>query len=391
MSGAVTQGTGSRRSLWSFDVVAGLLLVAGGVIVVLRFVNGLDFATNLTHTTTWGLWTGFKLVFVALAASGYALTSAVYIFGMREYHPLVRPAVLAGFTGYTLFILILIFDLGRPWRLPYPFVVQPGTTSALFEIALCVGLYYTTQFLELTPVGFEALRWKRWRRVFVGATVAFTVFGLLLSLLHQSTLGALFLTVPTKVYPLWYSPYVPLHFFISSCFGGISMVVLLGMVCKRYWGDRFEVSQEALDGLTVGLGKAGAVTLFVYFGVKLVDVALADNWHALTDHWLGAWWLLEHLGFVLLPCLLFAYAAREHLPRLVRYTAALTVAGVILNRINISVVAFNYNLPSFERYRPHWMEYAVVILLITLGATIFRFAVNHFAILHDHADYRHGH
>ena len=135
--------------LTPFTMVAGVVLLAGGIVVLLRFIFGLEYATNLTHQTTWGLWTSFKLIFVALAASGYSLTTAVYLFRMHHYHPLVRPAVLAGFLGYSLFILILIFDLGRAYRLPYPFIIQPGPTSALFEIALCVGLYYTTQFFEV--------------------------------------------------------------------------------------------------------------------------------------------------------------------------------------------------------------------------------------------------
>lgn len=381
-----------RRSLITpFNVIAGLILAFGGLIVILRFANGLAFSTNLTHTTTWGLWTGFKLVFVALAASGYALTTAVYIFGLRQYHPLVRPAVLSGFMGYSLFILILIFDLGRAWRLPYPFVVQPGATSALFEIALCVGLYYTTQFLELTPIGFEWLRWKRWRKVAVAATVGFTAFGLLLSLLHQSTLGALFLTVPTKVYPLWYSPYVPLHFFISSCFGGISMVIVLGLICKRLWSHSFEISRETLDELTVGLAKAGAIVLAIYFGVKIADIALANKWHYLTSHWLGLWYQIELFGFVLLPCLLYAYGYRERRPKLIRFTAVWTIIGVVFNRLSISIVAFNYNLPSDERYTPHWMEYVVVLFLITLGVVIYRFVVEHFAVVHDHPDFKASH
>jgi Ni/Fe-hydrogenase subunit HybB-like protein len=376
--------------LTPFNVIAGMILLFGGTIVVLRFALGLGYATNLDHTTTWGLWTGFKLVFVALAASGYALTTAVYLFGMHEYHPLVRPAVLSGFMGYTLFILILIFDLGRAWRIYYPFLVQPGTTSALFEIALCVGLYYTTQFLELTPIGFEWLGWKRWRKVFIAGTVGMTVFGLLLSLLHQSTLGALFLTVPGKVHPLWYSPYVPLHFFMSSLMGGISMVIVVGLICKKVFGHKMEISPEKLDKLTIGLAKGGAIALAAYFGVKLVDISIASKWHYLLTPY-GLWYLLEMLGFVLLPCLLFAHGFREKKPRLIRYTALLTILGVVLNRLNISIVAFNWNLPLEQRYFPHWMEYVVVAFLITLGVVVFRWVAQRMPVVYDHPDYKSSH
>jgi len=378
------------RLFTPFNVIAWMILVFGGAIVALRFAYGLGYATNLSHTTAWGLWTGFKLVFVALAASGYALTTGVYIFGMKEYHPLVRPAVLSGFIGYTLFILILIFDLGRAWRIYYPFLVQAGPTSALFEIALCVGLYYTTQFLELTPVGFEWLGWKRWRKLMVGITVGLTVFGLFLSMLHQSSLGGLFLTVPGKLHPLWYSPYIPLHFFMSSCFGGISMVILIGLLCKRVFSYKMEISREKLDQLTIGLGKAGAIALLSYLGVKLMDIALNDTWHYIFTR-MGLWYLLEIMGFVLLPCLLFAAGYRERRPGLIRFTAVLAVLGIILNRLNISVVAFNWNLPLEQRYVPHWMEYVVVVFLITLGLVIYKFVSRRFAIVHDHPDYEGSH
>ncbi len=384
-------GTAEKPQLITpFNVVAGVILLFGGLIVALRYINGLAFATNLTNDTTWGLWTGFKLVFVALAASGYSLTTAVYIFGMKEYHPLVRPAVLAGFLGYTLFILILLFDLGRAWRIYYPFFVQPGPTSALFEIALCVALYYTTQFLELTPVGFEWLGWKRWRRMMNSVVVALTIFGLFLSILHQSTLGALFLTVPGKVHPLWYSAYVPLHFFMSSAMGGISMVVLIGLICKRVFSHKMEISRPKLDELTIGLGKAGAIAVLAYLSVKLTDIALNATWHYLLTP-MGLWYAVEMLGFVLLPCLIFAVGYRERRPALVRFAAVLTVLGVILNRLNISIIAFNYHLPCEERYYPHWMEYVAVVFLITLGLLIFKLVTERAAIVHDHPDYEAHH
>jgi Ni/Fe-hydrogenase subunit HybB-like protein len=374
------------RLITPFNVIAGMILLFGGVVVVLRYAYGLAYATHLSNDTAWGLWTGFKLVFVALAASGYALTTAVYIFGMKEYHVLVRPAVLAGFLGYTLFILILLFDLGRGWRIYYPFLVQAGPTSALFEIALCVALYYTTQFLELTPVGFEWLGWKRWRRVVVSVVVGLTVFGLFLSMLHQSSLGALFLTVPGKLHPLWYSGYIPLHFFMSSCFGGISMVILIGLLCKRVWSHKMEISREKLDELTIGLGKGAAIAMLAYLAVKVMDLALNDTWHYIFTP-LGLWYLLEMLGFVALPCFLYAFGYRERRPRLIRFTAVIAVLGVILNRLNVSVIAFNWQLPYEQRYFPSWMEYVTVAFLITLGLVVFKFVSNRFAIVHDHPDY----
>ena len=231
---------------------------------------------------------------------------------------------------------------------------------------------------------------KRWRKVFVGGTVGMTIFGLVLSMLHQSTLGALFLTVPTKLHPLWYSPYIPLHFFLSSAMGGISMVILVGMLSKRIFSDKMEISRETLDKLTVGLAKGAAIALAVYFAVKLVDLSIAGKWHYLFTP-TGVWFLVEVLGFVLLPCLLFAHGHREKNPRLIRFTALLTVLGIILNRINIAIVVFNYDLPAAERYVPHWMEYVVVLTLITGGVAVFKWIVQRMPVLHDHPDYKASH
>ena len=383
------QAPAPARLVTPLNVLAVLVLLSGFIVVVIRYVHGLGATTNLTHTTPWGLWTGFKLVFVALAAGGYTLTTAVYLFGMKEYHDLVRPAVLSGFIGYTLFIIILMLDLGRTWRIYYPFFVQPGPTSALFEIALCVALYYTTQFLELTPVGFEWLGLRKWRKAMLTTTVGMTIFGLLLSTLHQSTLGALYLITPSKVHPLWYSPYIPLHFFLSSVVGGISMVILVGIISKQVFSHTMEIPRERLDALTVGLGKAGAIALSVCFGVKVVDVALADNWKYLGTP-MGGWFLVEILGFVMIPCFLYAVGYRDRNPRLVRATSVYAILGIVLNRLNISLVAFNWRLPAAERYVPHWMEVVVVLSLITGGLLAYRVIAAWLPILREHPAYRHG-
>jgi len=379
------------RLLSPFNLIAGALLVLGGVIVLIRFVNGLGATTNLTHLNPWGLWIGFDVMTgVALAAGGYVTSTAVYIFGMKEYKPIVRPAILTGFLGYFLVVVGLIVDLGRPWRLPYPFVVQPGPTSALFEIALCVALYLTTLFVEFTPAAFEWLGWKRWRRVVGAMTIALTIFGLILSTLHQSTLGAMYLVTPTKLHPLWYSAHIPVHFFVSSVVAGLSMVIFEGMLSHRAFHHQVEISTEQFDRITVGLAKAASIALAVYFAIKVMGVALDDDWHYLATGW-GAWFLVEMLGFVLLPCILFAVGFRERRTTLIRVTALWTVIGIILNRLNVSIIAFNWQLPSELRYVPHWMEIAVTVSIVTFGVVMFRWIANRMPILHEHPEWRGKH
>ena len=387
-------GSPSRRSLVAltpFNLVAGLILTVGAMVVAYRFIAGLEASTNLTHETPWGLWIGFGIMAgVALAAGGYVTSSAVYLFGMKEYKPIVRPALLTGFLGYFLVVLGLLVDLGRPWRLPYAFVVQAGPTSALFEVALCVALYLTVLFIECTPAAFEWLGLKRWRKLVVAGTIGLTIMGLILSTMHQSTLGAMYLIAPTKLHPLWYSAHIPVHFFVSSVASGISMVIVEGALSHRAFHDQVEITEEQSDRLTYGLGKAGAVTLAVYFAVKVISIAIDNDWAYLGTP-LGHWFLVELLGFVFLPCLLFSVGYRERRTGIIRSGAVITVVGIVLNRLNVSVIAFNWTLPSELRYVPHWMEIWVSVSLVVAGVVMFRWIAMRMPILREHPDYRGTH
>ncbi len=380
-----------RPLLSPFNVVAALLLLLGGCAAAYRFAAGLGPSTNLDHLNPWGLWIGFDVMTgVALAAGGFTISSAVYLFGMREYQPLVRPAILTGFLGYFLVVVGLLVDLGQPWRLPYPFLVQSGPTSALFEIALCVALYLTTLFVEISPAAFEWLGLKRWRRLVHSMTMALTIFGLILSTMHQSTLGAMYLITPSRLHPLWYSAHIPVHFFVSAVAAGISMVVLESALSHRALSDRVEVSGERLDEMTVGLAKAGAVVLGVYLAIKVVALSLDDEWALLLTPY-GHWYLFELLGFVLLPMLGYIVGHRERRPTLIRISAGVTVAGVVLNRLNVSMFAYNWRLPAADRYWPHPYEIAVSVALVTFGVVMFRWIASRMPILSEHPDWRGEH
>jgi len=161
----------ARPWLTSFNMITSSIIVIGILISLLRFTNGLGTVTNLTNDYPWGIWIGFDLlVGVAFAAGGYVTSAAVYLFGMKKYHSAVRPTVLTGFLGYALVVLALHYDVGRPWRFPYPFLVQQGTTSLLFEVAACVALYLTVLFLEFVPVALEWLGLKKLRALLVKLT-----------------------------------------------------------------------------------------------------------------------------------------------------------------------------------------------------------------------------
>ncbi|HZK67885.1 MAG TPA: hypothetical protein VFD42_10155, partial [Chloroflexota bacterium] len=192
-----------------FNIVAGLIVLAGFVLAVQRFTLGIGATTNLNDTNPWGLWIGFDVMTgVALAAGGYTIATSVYIFKLKEFQSIVRPAILTGFLGYAFVVIGLCFDLGRPWRLPYPMVVSAGVTSVMFLVGWHVALYLTCQFVEFSPALFEWLGWKRVRAWAARLALGTTVFGVMLSTLHQSALGGLFLLAPTKLHPLWWSPLI---------------------------------------------------------------------------------------------------------------------------------------------------------------------------------------
>jgi Ni/Fe-hydrogenase subunit HybB-like protein len=384
--------TSGKNIFTPFNIVAGIILAIGGVLTILRFTGGLAAVTNLSDYNPWGIWIGFDLlVGVALAAGGFVTSAAVYIFGMKKYHAAVRPAILTGFLGYALVVLALHYDVGRPWRLPYPFIVQQGTTSLLFEVGACVALYLTVLFIEFTPAPLEWLGFKRARGIVVKLTILLTIFGVVLSTLHQSSLGALFLIAPSKLHPLWYSSYIPIYFFVSSVIAGLSMVIFEGTLSYRFFKSKMDEEHLAeKDTLALGFGKAASLVLAGYFIIKVIGIAADNNWHYLGTGY-GAWFLVELLGFVALPCFLYAVGVREKNVKLIRWTAVLTVIGIVLNRFNISMIAFNYHLPSSERYFPHWMEIGVSIFIVTLGLVIFRFIVTRMPILYEHPDYKGAH
>ncbi len=375
------------RSLQTpFNYIATAILAVGLPITWLRFTRGLEAVTNLTNDNPWGLWIGFDVLCgVALAAGGYCLASAVHIFGLKQYYPIVRPAILTGFLGYFFVVVGLCFDLGRPWRLPYPMFVSYGVTSVMFLVGWHVALYLAVQFLEFCPTIFEWLGWEKVRTWVVKLTIGATVFGVILSTLHQSALGAMFLLAPAKLHPLWYSAFIPVLFFISSMAAGLSMVIFESTLSHRFFGHQISREDHAnSDKLTIGLGRAASIVLFTYFCLKWIALAHGNHWDLLATNY-GRLFLLEVVGFVLLPLMLLVRGVRNRHAGLIRLAAVWTILGIIFNRLNVSIFAFNWQLS--DRYIPHWMEFAVTITIVTAGLLTFRWIVNRMPVLYVHPQY----
>ena len=388
----ILMGMGGRAYLRSlvtpFNVLVTGILAVGLPLLVHRFTAGLGATTNLSQTQPWGLWIGFDMMTgIVLAAGGFTLSAAVHLFGVHEYHPIVRPAILTAFLGYLMAVCGLLADLGKPWNIIMAIRYQ-GSASALFEVAWCVMMYTTVLLLEFLLPAFEWLGWRRAHARLTQAMLGLTVLSVVFSTMHQSALGSLFLIAPAKLHPLWYSPYIFIFFFVSALAAGISMVVVEGTLSHRIFRHRLTGTHVDMDQLQLGLGKAGAIVLFAYFFLKLQGVAEGRHWELLFTGW-GAWFLLEIVGFVLVPSLLYGYGARYRKVRFVRAGAIVAVVGIVLNRLNVSIIAYNWNRPN--HYIPSWKEVMISLTLVTLGVIAFRWIANRMPILAEDPRYAQEH
>jgi Ni/Fe-hydrogenase subunit HybB-like protein len=248
-------GRQAVRRLGFWPAVCGLILVLFAAVTVLRFTRGLGAVTNLSDQFPWGLWVGFDVLCgVGLAAGGFTMAAAVYIFGLKRMHSIVRPSILTAYLGYTLVSVGLIIDLGKPWNIWHPLVMW-NPHSVMFEVAWCVMLYSTVLTLEFSPVLFEKLGWQRPLKIVKKLTLPLVIAGVLLSIMHQSSLGSVFLIVPGKLHALWYSSALPIFFFVSAVSVGLSMVIFESYLSARILGHRLK--SEVLQKL--GLASVGVL------------------------------------------------------------------------------------------------------------------------------------
>jgi len=374
------------------NLIAVVILAVAVSVMVYRLLFGLGPSTNLSDNNPWGLWIGFDILAgIALAAPGLALGTAVHLFGMKQYHHFVRPAILSSLLGYIFAVYALMFDLGRYYRIPYLMGWSWGFSSILFLIGWHFFLYINICLIEWSPALFEWLNLRKYREFFGKLAIWATIFGVIIAGGHQSALGGLYLITPGKLHPLWYSMLLPMFFLLSAIFAGISMVIVESTISHRVFKKQLQhLDHAAYDRLVIGLGKAAASGLFVYFILKMFDLGHTETFHYLATPY-GYWYLVEMLGFVLFPAFLFVSAARNLNATLTRFAGLLTALGVILNRLNVSIIAYNWNLPISQRYYPMWTEVALTIGVITMLVLVYRFIVNRMAIMYDHPDYESAH
>jgi len=371
------------KLLTPFNIISIPVMLLGLALIVIRFWKGLGSITNLTQDIPWGLWIGFDVVTgVAFAGGAYVLTFMVYILNMRKYHSIVRVTVLNGFLAYVFYAGALLLDLGRPWHVINPIIGNSfGTSSVLFLVAWHFLLYMIAELIEFSPAIAEWLGARRARKILSGMTIAAVIFGITLSTLHQSGLGALYLMAKEKIHPLWYSEFIPIMFFVSSIFAGLSMVILEGSIShKVFFNQISEKNHLAQKRIIHGLSKICTGAMFAYFFLQMLVFIHGQHWDLLNTP-MGYWWLLEMLGFVLLPMILFFFSYRTNNITLIKIAAIITMLGVILNRLNVTVIGFRWDMAI--RYVPSWMEFVVTLAVIFTEIWIFRWVINRMPVLRD--------
>ncbi|MHC4730634.1 MAG: NrfD/PsrC family molybdoenzyme membrane anchor subunit, partial [Planctomycetota bacterium] len=320
-------GSGNRFSVWRG--VFYLLLGTGIVLTVIRYAQGLGSVTNLSDRYPWGLWVGFDLLCgVGLAAGGFVITAVVYIFNIERFRPIVRPTLLTAFLGYILVVVALLLDVGRPWNMWHPLVMW-NPASVMFEVAWCVMLYSTVLALEVSGMVFEKLRWERAAKAQKTITVPLVVAGVVLSTLHQSSLGTVYLIAPGKLHPLWYTPMLPVLFWVSSVCAGFAMVIVESKLSSRAFGRQLELS------LLRQVGRVLVALLAVYGVMRLYDAASRGVVGlAFSATYEAYMFQLETMLGLVFPIVLLAIPRVRFSARGLYLASLLVVMGFILHRLN---------------------------------------------------------
>lgn len=366
-----------------FNIISVPVILVGLVLIVIRFIYGLGSVSNITQEVPWGLWKGFNVVTgVAFAGGAYVITFMVYILNIKKYHSIVRVTVINGFLAYVFYAGALILDLGKPWNIINPIIGNSfGASSVLFLVAWHFILYMIAQLIEFSPAIAEWIGAKRARKILSGMTIGTVIFGITLSTLHQSGLGALYLMAKEKIHPLWYSEFIPILFFVSSIFAGLSMVIFEGSISQKVFSDQIsEKNHKAHYGILHGLSKICAATMFAYFFLQTITLVHGKHWNLLNTP-MGYWYLTEMLGFVLLPMIIYFYSYRTQNIFLIKLAALITMIGIVLNRLNISIIGFRWDAAT--HYYPSWKEIIVAFTIIFVEIWIFRWIVRRLPVLRE--------
>lgn len=348
-----------------------VLALAGIVCMLVRFFTGFGLVTNLSDEWPWGLWIGFDVMTgVALAGGGYGMAIIAHIFHREKYSAVVRGALLTSLLGYLLVMAGLLLDIGRWYNCWVPFVSW-GTSSVLFEILWCLSLYTTVQVLEMGEIVTERFG-KRFHSAIQKIMPVLLILGVVFPVLHQSSLGALFLIAETKMYPLYWSEYIPIFYLMSSFFVGPAVICVESSLARRFYGHQIRI--ETIYGLAV----IGTRVMAVYFLLKWYDLferGLIGT--AFSGAWESNVFLMEMVIGVLIPIMIVYSRWGQTRGGLITY-GFLTSFGLVINRLATIFVGLS---PGRETtYFPSVWEMLVTIGLLSAGCLLYSFIVENLNI-----------
>jgi Ni/Fe-hydrogenase subunit HybB-like protein len=359
-----------RITFWR--AAATLLITAGVLAAIARFSLGLGATTNLSDDFPWGLWIGFDFLGIGLAAAGFTIVAAVHLFHAKAYEAIARPAILTAFIGYLLVVLVLVIDLGRPDHFWHPLVMW-NHHSVMFEITWCVILYTSVLSLEFAPIVLEKFGLHEPIRWIHNVSLPLMILGVILSTLHQSSFGSLYLIVPNRLHPLWYTPLLPVLFFVSCIASGMSMIILETLILSR--SGRTVLPAE----LRANLAKIVAVALAVYLVIRFQDMLARGVLGAMrhfTYHSI-AFFAEILVGFVAPLALLLS--RRVRMSRRGLFAACLMVlTGFAINRMNVAITGLE-DYPS-RTYFPSILEVLIMLGIAAIGFSAFHLIARYLPI-----------
>lgn len=364
-----------------FNWVLWIIYAVGIPVLIARFIFGLGWATHSSYDYPWGLFLSWGLfTMVPLSASGFMMGTTVELFGRKDFKPIERLGLLNGLLGYFFAVVFLQVDLGQPWRLIYPMFVSLGPAAVLFLVAWHVATYLSVQIAELVPAFSEWMGFPKAKKFVKSMVLGLTVAGIILSTLHQGALGSLFTYAPGKLHPLWFSSeFQWLHFLCSAIFAGLAMLIVVSTLCKWFMSWRCDDNfLNSLDRVTLGISKGASLALITYLVIKYIAVAHDNEWGYFLTGW-GQYFTFEIVVGTIIPLLLFTYAVRNQNAGVARFAAFITVFGIALNRLNTSLVAYNWKL---YQEIPHWREFVIALMLYATYIVVYRAILARMPILY---------
>ncbi len=364
-----------RPNIGPVPTVLIALMGIGFVVALVRFAFGIGAISNLSNTYPWGFWISFDIFTgIAISSGAFLLAAAVYIFDLKQFRPLLMPSILTALLGYIMEVLALMVDLGRPERI-FNMMFYQNFHSNMLLVGLCVMIYLAILVVEFAPTfldGIKGAKWAeklqpaKWAAVARRFMLPVVILGVVISTIHQGSLGALLLIQSAKLHPLWWTPILPVNFFLSSISIGLAMAIVESSLSSRYFRRGIEMH------LLEKLGRAIPFALALYLIVRFVQLGVSGDFQYLfSSGSMSVLFWAEILIGCILPMALFSLKSVRHSPTMILVSAVVLLVGMILNRFDVSWLGI---------HRLWNVSYAPSLMELSISAAIFSFGILAFGV-----------